>query len=413
MTKTMPTCRFCAAPLRERVVDLGLHPLSNGYLTAAQLGLEEPRYPLCVYLCTACLLMQIKAVETPEAIFGDTYAYFSSFSTSFLAHAKRYVDEMVARFGLTPEASRIVEVASNDGYLLQYFVQRGFHVLGIEPTAGTAAAAREKGVETLEAFFGAALAARLADEGRQADLLLGNNVLAHVPDINDFISGLRRLLKPDGVITMEFPHLLRLIEQCQFDTVYHEHFSYLSLNTVETMFRKHGLTIFDVDELPTHGGSLRIYACHAGSDRPVGDSVARVKRREADVGLLDIQVYRRFRERVQAIAREFQRFLNAAAAAGKTVAAYGAAAKGNTLLNYCDVSPASVAYVVDRNPHKQGLYMPGSHIPILAVETVWASRPDYLLILPWNLRDEIAEQMADIRKWGGQFVVTIPALEVF
>jgi len=304
-------------------------------------------------------------------------------------------------------------VASNDGYLLQFFVERGFSVLGIEPTASTAAAAREKGVETLEEFFGVALADRLVAQGGQADLLLGNNVLAHVPDINDFISGLQRLLKPDGIITMEFPHLLQLIEQCQFDTIYHEHFSYLSLTTVETMFKAHGLTVFDVDELPTHGGSIRVYAAHAGSDRAVEESVARLKRKEADFGLLDLQVYRDFGERVQTVARQLQAFLDEAAAAGKTVAAYGAAAKGNTLLNYCDITAESIAYVVDRNPHKQGLYMPGSHIPILPPETVEASRPDYLLILPWNLRDEIAEQMAGIRAWGGRFVVPIPEVEVF
>ena len=413
MSTPAPHCRFCQTPLQEKVIDLGEHPLSNAYLTREQLQAAEPRYPLCVYLCTECLLMQIEAVETRDHIFNDTYAYFSSFSTSFLEHAQRYVEAMIARFNLTPQASHVVEVASNDGYLLQYFHQRDFNVLGIEPTASTAAAAREKGVETLEKFFGTGLATTLAGAGRQADLLLGNNVLAHVPDINDFIGGLQRLLKPDGIITMEFPHLLQLIAGCQFDTIYHEHFSYLSFSTVETMFKRHGLLLFDVDELPTHGGSIRIYACQAKAPRPVTEAVARMKRKEADFGLLDVPVYRTFGARVKTVARELQTFLDEAVSAGKRVVAYGAAAKGNTLLNYCDISTEEIAYVVDRNPHKQGLYLPGSHIPILAPAQVAESRPDYLLILPWNLRDEIATQMAGIREWGGQFVVPIPRVEVF
>ncbi len=412
MSDTTPNCRFCGNSLQEQVIDLGHHPLSNAYLSPEQIHKDEPRYPLCVYLCTECLLMQIEAVETPDTIFSDTYAYFSSFSTSWLAHAERYVADMIPRFNLVPDHSHIVEVASNDGYLMQYFLQRGFSVLGIEPTASTAAAAREKGIETLGEFFGVELADRLVSQGRQADLLLGNNVLAHVPDINDFVEGLARLLKPDGIITMEFPHLLQLIEHCQFDTIYHEHFSYLSFSTVETMFGAHGLRLFNVEELSTHGGSIRIYACHSGSDRPTAKAVELMKEKEASYGLLDLEVYRGFGERVRAVARNLQAFLDEAIASGKTVAAYGAAAKGNTLLNYCDITTESIAYVVDRSPHKQGLFMPGSHIPILPPETVEASRPDYLLILPWNLREEISEQMVGIRDWGGRFVVPIPELEV-
>lgn len=370
-------------------------------------------YPLCVYLCTECFLMQIEAVETRDIIFGETYAYFSSYATSFLEHARRYVAAMIDRFGFTADASRIVEVASNDGYLLQYFVERGFEALGIEPTASTAAAARAKGVETRAAFFGVALADQLVAEGRQADLLPGNNVLAHVPDINDFIAGLKRLLKPGGVITMEFPHLLQLIANCQFDTIYHEHFSYLSFTTVEAMFAAHGLRLFDVDALPTHGGSLRIYACHNAASHTATPAVAAMQRKEADGGLRDLAVYRAFRERVEAVGAGLQQFLDAAMAAGKTVAAYGAAAKGNTLLNYCGVTAPGIAFVADRNPHKQGCYMPGSHIPIVSPEKVGERHPDYLLILPWNLRDEIADQMREIRAWGGRFVVPIPDVEVF
>jgi len=413
MTDATPHCRFCHALLTEQVVDLGMHPLSNGYLTAEQLGEHESRYPLCVYLCTACFLMQIEAVETRDTIFDANYAYFSSYSTSFLEHAQRYVAQMIDRFSLTPEQSQIVEVASNDCYLLQYFHGRGFNVLGIEPTASTAKAARGKGVETLEEFFGETLAGGLAKAGRQADLLLGNNVLAHVPDINDFVAGLKRLLKPSGVITMEFPHLLQLIDGNQFDTIYHEHFSYLSFSTVERIFKAHGLTLFDVDELPTHGGSIRIYACHADGPFTVGDSVAAMQAKECSFGLLDRDIYRNFSQKVQTVGRELKAFLADAAAAGKQVAAYGAAAKGNTLLNYCDVSSDAIAFAVDRNPHKQGRYLPGSHIPILAPEQVWQTKPEYLLILPWNLRDEISEQMAGIREWGGEFVVPIPRVEVF
>ncbi len=413
MTNGPALCRFCGAPLKEQVLDLGLQPLSNGYLTPEQLAAEEPRYPLCVYVCTVCYLMQIEAVETADTIFNDAYAYFSSYSTSFLDHARRYVATMIERFGLQAATSHVVEVASNDGYLLQYFVERGFTVLGVEPTASTAAAARDKGVETLEAFFGAQLADQLVARGQQAELLLGNNVLAHVPDINDFIAGLARLLKPDGVITMEFPHLMRLLDDCQFDTIYHEHFSYLSFTTVAKMFLAHGLRLFDVEELPTHGGSIRIYACHGDAQHPTTDAVEVMRQTESEYGLLDTEVYRAFGRRVASVTRALQEFFAIAAAEGKTVAAYGAAAKGNTLLNTCGIGAAAITFVADRNPHKQGLYMPGSRIPIVAPQAVMDTHPDYLLILPWNLRAEVAEQMKGIREWGGKFVVPIPEVEVF
>jgi len=406
-----PRCRFCQTPLQEKVIDLGEHPLSNAYLTREQLHAAEPRYPLCVYLCTECLLMQIEAVETRDHIFNDTYAYFSSFSTSFLAHAQRYVEAMIERFDLTPEASHIVEVASNDGYLLQHFVKAGIPVLGIEPAANVAKTAEANGVPTMAAFFGLDLATSLRNEGTRADLLLGNNVLAHVPDLNDFVAGLAHLLSEDGVLTMEFPHLARLIEDAQFDTIYHEHFSYFSLLVVENVFARHGLRLFDVEELPTHGGSLRIFASRSdGETRQEGDGLAKVRRDETAMALDKIESYAGFQTRVEAIRDGLLTFLAKARADGKTVAAYGAAAKGNTLLNYCGVDASQIDFVADVSDQKQGKFLPGSRIPIVAPERLRDTKPDFVLILPWNLKREITTAHDYIADWGGQFVVAVPEL---
>jgi SAM-dependent methyltransferase len=437
------TCRFCDAPLEHLFADLGMSPLSNSYLRADQLSRMEPFYPLAVYVCGRCFLVQLPELQSPEAIFGD-YAYFSSYSESWLAHAKAYCETMRTRLALDA-ASLVVEIASNDGYLLQYFRDAGIPVLGIEPAANVAAVASEKGIETLVQFFGVETARALP---RKADLLLGNNVLAHVPDLNDFVAGMKLALADGGTITMEFPHLLRLIEGNQFDTIYHEHFSYFSLLTVRQVFAKHGLTLVDVEELPTHGGSLRIYARHdlavdAPHDQDVIPSVARdlgdgghdplpsgaarphrslatlgmtrvdaLERRERAFGLDRLETYARFNEQVRATKRALLEFLVAAKNDGKSIAGYGAPAKGNTLLNYCGIRTDFLDYTVDRSPHKQGLFLPGTHIPIFAPERIAETKPDYVLILPWNLRDEIAGQMAHIREWGGQFVVPIPRVEV-
>jgi SAM-dependent methyltransferase len=409
-----PACRFCRAPLEHTFCDLGMAPLSNAYLAAGQLNVMEPFYPLHAYVCGGCFLVQLLEFQSPEKIFGD-YAYFSSYSDSWLAHARSYAGQMTQRFGLGPD-SQVVEIASNDGYLLQYFRERRIPVLGVEPAGNVAAAAEAKGIPTLVKFFGTQTAAGLAADGRHADLLIGNNVLAHVPDLNDFVAGLALLLKPSGVITMEFPHLLRLMEEVQFDTIYHEHFSYFSLTTAQRVFARHGLTIFDVDELPTHGGSLRIYACHSGNQRgdprAVAGSVAKLRLREDSAGLGRIETYAGFAEGVRETKRALLEFLIGAKRQGKRLAGYGAAAKGNTLLNYCGIRGDFLDYVVDRNPHKQNRFMPGSHIPILPPEKIEETRPDYLLILPWNLQAEIVGQMAHIRRWGGRFVVPVPRVEV-
>jgi SAM-dependent methyltransferase len=406
-------CRFCGRPLAHTFADLGVSPLANSYLEPEDLLKAERFYPLRVYVCGGCLLVQLPEAESPEAIFSD-YAYFSSFSESWLRHAERYAAEVTERFGLTGQ-SRVVEIASNDGYLLRFFQQRGIPVQGIEPAANVAAAAEALGIPSLVRFFGEALARELAAEGRQADLLVGNNVLAHVPALNDFVAGLKVLLAPGGVVTMEFPHLLRLMDEVQFDTIYHEHFSYFSFATVRRVFAVHGLDLFDVEELPTHGGSLRIFGCHAGerSRRPEEPRVADLLAREAAAGLGSLDGYRDFDRRVQALKRGLLRFLIDAREAGKTVAGYGAPAKGNTLLNYCGVREDLVAYTVDRSPHKQGRYLPGTRIPIHAPERIRETRPDYLLILPWNLREEIAGQMADLPSWGGRFVVAVPEVRIF
>ncbi|MEM9593556.1 MAG: class I SAM-dependent methyltransferase [Acidobacteriota bacterium] len=414
---TQLACRFCAHPLVHTFVDLGMSPLANSYRGPEERQSPETFYPLHTYVCSKCFLVQLPEVQSPEAIFSD-YAYFSSYSDSWLRHAEGYVESMVERFGFDGD-SRVVEVASNDGYLLQYFHRRGVPVLGIEPAANVAEAAREKGIETLVEFFGTDLARRLRSEGlgetgRGADLILGNNVLAHTPYLNDFVAGLAILLAEDGVVTLEFPHLVQLMAENQFDTIYHEHFSYFSFSAVTRVLEHHGLEVFDVDELPTHGGSLRVYARHPSRPgaEPVSASVADLLDRERDLGLLDLEAYRHFAEKVRATKRKLLQFLLTAKNEGKTVVGYGAPAKGNTLLNYCGVRTDLLDYTVDRSPHKQGHTLPGVGIPIHHPDRIRETRPDYVLILPWNLRHEIMEQMADVREWGGRFVVAIPEVTV-
>ncbi|GAB3244376.1 class I SAM-dependent methyltransferase [Hymenobacter seoulensis] len=383
-------------------------------LTASQLAEPQVQYPLKTYVCPQCFLVQIGEVKKAVEIFDEDYTYFSSYSTSWLAHARRYADMMMQRFGYTKN-SLIVEAASNDGYLLQYFKAYGIPVLGVDPTANTARIAAGRGVRTVVDFFTLKLAHELAATGQQADLLISNNVLAHVPDINDFVGGLQAALKPTGVITLEFPHLLNLVEQCQFDTIYHEHFSYLSLSTVARIFQAHGLTLFDVEELPTHGGSLRIFARHgADHTKPVTRAVRELLAREQAAGLLTLAYYQDFQPRVDTIRADFLRFLLEQRRRGKRVVGYGAAAKGNTLLNYCGVQNTDlVSFVADASPYKQGKYLPGSHIPVVSPELIRAEQPDYVVILPWNLREEIAESLSFIQEWGGQFVVAVPSLQVF
>ena len=405
-------CRFCGTSLTHTFVDLGMSPLSNAYLKKEQLQGMEPFYPLHVRACDLCFLVQLPEFESPEQIFGD-YAYFSSYSDTWLLHAKEYTEMIADRLGLGPN-HLVVEIASNDGYLLQNFISLKIPVLGIEPAANVAKVAEEKGVPTLVRFFGRKLADELVSERKRPDLIIGNNVLAHVPDINDFVAGLKILLKPGGVITMEFPHLMRLISDNQFDTVYHEHFSYLSLITVEKVFAAHGLTLFDVEELTTHGGSLRIYARHVDNagisiEKRVGD----LRRRELEFGLARMPSYTDFAEKVKALKRSILGFLIQAKVKGKTVVGYGAPAKGNTLMNYCGIRSDFLEYTVDRNPHKQGLFLPGTHIPIYHPDRIMETRPDYVFILPWNLKEEIMEQMNYIRDWGGKFVVPIPAMKIY
>ena len=404
-------CRSCGAPLERVFVDLGMSPLANSYVPAGRASAMEPFFPLKAWVCDRCLLVQLEAFETPANIFGD-YAYFSSFSDSWVDHARRYVDMAAQRFGLGP-SSHVVEIASNDGYLLQFVVKKGIPCLGIEPAANIAEAARAKGIPTDCRFFGTAVGREMTAAGRGADLIVGNNVLAHVPDLNDFIGGLKALLKPRGTVTMEFPHLLRLMAQNQFDTIYHEHFSYFSLIAVERAFARHGMTLFDVDELPTHGGSLRIYARHAeDASRPVGPNIGALRGREEAAGLHRPEGYAAFPAQVMETKRRLLEFLIGAKRAGKSVVGYGAPAKGNTLLNYCGVRTDFIDYTVDRAPSKQGRLLPGTRIPIHGPERIAETRPDYVLILPWNLRDEISKQMAHIRAWGGRFVVPIPQVEV-
>jgi len=371
----------------------------------------EPHYPLRVYICDVCYLVQLPVYQTPERIFGD-YAYFSSYSDSWLEHAKAYTELMVSRFGYGPN-SRVIEIASNDGYLLQYFKKKSIPVLGIEPAKNVANVANEAGIPTLIKFFGTETAMELAGEGKNADLLIGNNVLAHVPGLNDFVEGMKIILKRDGVITMEFPHLMRLVAENQFDTMYHEHFSYFSFTTVEKVFASHGLTLFDVEELPTHGGSLRIYARHNEDDsKPVGKRVSELKDREIAAGYTSLESYLSFGERVKETKRNILDFLIKAKRERKLIAAYGAPAKGNTLLNYCGIRTDFIEYTVDRSPHKQGQYLPGTHIPIYHPDKIKETKPNYVVILPWNLKEEIMGQMAHIREWGGEFVVFIPEVKV-
>ena len=405
-------CRHCAARLKLELIDLGSSPPSNAYLSAEGLLAPEKTYPLKVMVCEQCWLAQTLDFAQADELFSAEYAYFSSFSTTWLQHAERYVADMVERFHLDRD-SRVVEVASNDGYLLQYVKARGISCFGIEPTASTARAAREKGVETLESFFGAELGANLAAAGKQADLMAANNVLAHVPDINDFLSGFTNLLKPDGVATFEFPHLLRLLEQNQFDTIYHEHFSYLSLTALETVFAGRGLAVFDVEEIQTHGGSLRVFVQRASSGRrTVSDRVAALLAREADAGLATATGYQGFQSRAETVKNDLLSFLIEAKRGGKRVAAYGAAAKGNTLLNFAGIRRDLIPYVVDRNPAKQGKYLPGSRIPIVDEARLLADRPDYVVILPWNLKFEVMDQLRSAGLSGARFVTAVPALDI-
>jgi SAM-dependent methyltransferase len=404
-------CRSCDAPLDRVFVDLGSSPLSNRYLDAEELTNMEPTYPLKVFVCTTCLLVQLPTVVAPEHIFSD-YAYFSSYSDSWLKHAERYVEDMTARLDLT-SSHTVVEIASNDGYLLQFFARRRVRVLGVEPAANVAAAAEAKGIPTLVRFFGSSTGDDMVRAGQTADLLLGNNVLAHVPDLNDFIAGMKRILKPRGVITMEFPHLLRLMESNQFDTIYHEHYSYFSFLVAEQAFRRHGIVLFDVEELRSHGGSLRIFGEHAedGSHALTG-RVDAMRKREADVGLDRLEGYAAFGRQVEDTKRALLAFLIDARRGGRHIAGYGAPAKGNTLLNYCGIRTDFLDYTVDRSERKQGRFLPGSRIPIFAPEKIQETKPDYVLILPWNLREEIVGQMSHVRTWGGRFVVPIPRVEV-
>ena len=400
-------CRFCSAPLERVFIDLGMSPLANSYLRNEKAKQDERFFPLRAYVCGECFLVQLEEWEAPENIFAD-YAYFSSYSDSWLQHAKSYVARVIERFALGAN-SKVVEIASNDGYLLQYFVEADVPVLGIEPAQNVAAVARAKGIPTRVEFFGERAARTLRREGLRADLLIGNNVLAHVPNLNDFVKGMSLLLADAGVITMEFPHLMRLFDECQIDTIYHEHFSYFSFIAVEKIFAAHGLTLFDVEELPTHGGSLRIYAQHANKGwHPISHRVLDLRRREIDAGYANLDHYDAFEERAMETRQKLLSFLEDAKRQGKRVVGYGAPAKGNTLLNYCGITSDLIEYTVDRNPHKQGSLLPGSHIPILEPERINVTKPDYILILPWNLKREIVSQLSFARSWGAQFVVPIP-----
>ena len=404
-------CRFCETPLRYTFADLGMSPLSNSYLKPEDLQKMEPFYPLHVYICENCYLVQLPEFQSPEKIFRD-YAYFSSYSETWLNHAKVYAQLMIDRFGFTTK-SHVIEIASNDGYLLRYFKEKNIPVLGVEPAHNVAQVATAAGIPTMVKFFSVETAKELVNEGKQADLLVGNNVLAHVPDLNDFVEGMKIVLKPRGVITMEFPHLMRLMEENQFDTIYHEHFSYFSLITVEKVFNAHGLTLFDVEELSTHGGSLRIYACHTeDTSKPIDKRMSELRDREKNAGFRNMHHYLSFADRVRETKRNILDFLIRVKREKKSIVGYGAPAKGNTLLNYCGVSTDFIDYTVDRNPHKQGHYLPGSHIPIYSPNKIKDTKPDYLLILPWNLKEEIMGQMSHVRDWGCKFLLLIPDVEV-
>lgn len=404
-------CRFCTSPLTQTFVDLGMSPLCESYVKAEDLNKMEAFYPLNALVCDKCYLVQLDEYVSAADIFTE-YAYFSSYADSWVEHSRVYTEQMISRFNLGAK-SQVVELASNDGYLLQHFVKRGVPSLGIEPAANVAKVAVEKGVPTEVVFFGEKSARDLLSRGKAADLLLGNNVLAQVPDINDFVAGMKILLKPTGVITMEFPHLQRLMEGNQFDTIYHEHFSYFSFIAAEKIFNAHGLKLFDVEELSTHGGSIRIYACHSErTDQPILPRAIELKSREEKLGFTRMDTYALFDEQVKETKRKLLEFLIGARRAGKTIAGYGAPGKGNTLLNYCGIRTDFIEYTVDRNPYKQGKFLPGTRIPIYAPERIRLTKPDYLFILPWNFKDEIVAQNAYIREWGGQFVVPIPEVTV-
>jgi SAM-dependent methyltransferase len=409
---TGETCRICNEALDHIFVDLGMSPIANDYVPVKNRNTMEPFYPLCVYVCQSCWLVQLPPAQSADNIFRDDYAYYSSVSKSWLQHARSYVEMMISRFGLDSQCS-VVEVASNDGYLLQYFRNNGVPVMGIEPCKNVADAAREIGIPTMIEFFGSKLASRLVSEIKKPDLIVGNNVLAHVPDLMDFVAGLRILLADDGVITMEFPHLQKLIEFNQFDTIYHEHFSYFSFIAVTNVFQKNDLRIFDVEELPTHGGSLRIYACHeAVAGRRPSEAVRELLEREHGLGFDSMEIYKGFEKRVHRTKRELLKFLISANETGKQVVGYGAPAKGNTLLNYCGVGTDMLAYTVDLAPSKQGTLLPGTRIPVHNPEKIFETRPDYILILPWNIKDEIIRSIESARDWGGQFLVPIPEVRL-
>jgi len=404
-------CRLCGSPLDHEILDLGMAPPCESFLSVDALDTVEPFYPLRLFVCGGCFLVQLREYVSPGEIFSD-YAYFSSYSESWVAHARDYCRKMRARFGLGPE-SRVIELASNDGYLLRHFVAMGVPVLGIEPAANVAKAAIDQGVPTRIDFFGEGLARKLVAEGQSADLVTGNNVLAQVPDLNDFIAGIKLILKPSGVVTIEFPHLAKTIEGNQFDQIYHEHYSYFSLLSAEKAFARHGLTLFDVEELPTHGGSLRLYLRHAEYTRlPVEPRVAALRTWEKGRGYADVAFYDAFRARTEATKRGFLRFLIEAKERGKRVAGYGAPGKGNTLLNYCGVRTDFIDFLVDRNPHKHGKFTPGTHIPIRPVSDIDEAKPDYLVILPWNIKDEIMRQMSHVGSWGCKFVIPIPEVTI-
>jgi SAM-dependent methyltransferase len=408
----MTTCRSCGGRLTVTMADLGLQPASNAFIASLDAAREEKRYPLRAKVCESCKLVQLDYDVAPQELF-DNYVYFSSYSDEWLAHAKEYCDMARRRFALDSR-SLVIELASNDGYLLKNFMALGVPVLGIDPSATVAAAAQNIGVPTLVEFFGESLARDLVREGRQADLIVANNVLAHVPLLNDFVAGIALLLAPAGSATIEFPHLLALLENVEFDTIYHEHYSYFSLYAIEQVFRRHGLRLYDAETLPTHGGSLRVFASHLRrAELEDSASLQELRAQEHAAGLADLATYLRFAERVENCRRSLLEFIGRAKHEGKTLAAYGAAAKGNTLLNFCGVTPADISQVADRNPHKQSKFLPGTHIPVVSPEALLRSRPDYVLILPWNLQEEIRQQLSEIKAWGGRFVTPVPVVRVY
>lgn len=412
ITVTSHLCRFCNTQLNQVFVDLGMSPLANSFLSSDMLDLKESFYPLQTFVCDNCFLVQLEEFESPENIFSD-YAYFSSYSESWLKHAENYVDMIMNRFRFDSN-SFVIEIASNDGYLLQYFKKRNIPILGIEPAANIAKVAEEKEIPTLIKFFGVKTANDLSRTGKKSDLILGNNVLAHVPNLNDFVEGLKILLKDNGIITMEFPHLLQLMQQNQFDTIYHEHFSYFSLLTVKKIFNHHGLEVFDVEKISTHGGSLRVYVKHSGNrSQIITENVGKLLLEEKEFGLDKISTYKDFQKKIDSVKHNIQNFFLNAKKNGKKIICYGAPAKGNTLLNYCKIGPDVIQFTVDRSSYKQGMYLPGTHIPIMSPEEICDARPDYLVILPWNLKDEIMTQMRYIRNWDGKFVTLIPEVNIY